>query len=197
MINIFKKKPKECKHKYKDFPWYIEYNSYEERYETRYTVKIKEPYVCLLCSNRIDKTLCSQSGLTKREAEKCIDEFLDMHKDRIQDAAIVEDMVNDCQLVDKSFLESYEYSQKVTEDIMKSMHERPSDNPRSVSEAENKSGSSNSELLNLISDMKETFSKSADTAPDPRRLLELHNAQREKCTSSAEITLREPSTYLM
>ena len=190
MINIFKKKPKECKHKYKDFPWYIEYNKYTDMYETKYAVKIKEPYVCLLCGNRIDKTLCSQLGLTKKEAEKCIDELLDMHKDRIQDAAIVEDMVNDCQLVDKSFLKSYEYSQKVTEDIMESMHERSSDNPCGASE-------SNNELLNLISDVKETLSKSVDTAPDPRRLLELHNAQREKCTSNAGITIHEPSTCLM
>ena len=189
MINIFNKKPKECKHKYKDFPWYIEYTPYTDMYGTKYTVKIKEPYVCLLCGNRIDKTLCSQLNLTKREAEKCIDEFMDIHKDRIQDAAIVEDMVNDCQLVDKSFLESYDYSQKITEDIMKSMHE---DNAK-----ENGSGSDNKKLLNLISDIKETLSKSADTAPDPRRLLELHNAQREKCTSNAGITLHEPSTYLM
>ena len=127
LFDIFKKKETVCKHKYKDFPWYIEYNKYTDMYETKYTVKIKEQYVCLLCGNRIDKTLCSQLGLTKKEAEKCIDEFLDMHKDRIQDAAIVEDMVNDCQLVDRAFVESYELSQQITADIMSGAYSKPGD----------------------------------------------------------------------
>lgn len=150
------------------------------------------------------------SNVCISEVEDRIKDLKKRYKDKLEEQAVVEDMVNDCQLVDKSFLESYEYSQKVTEDIMKSMHEQTPGSPSSVSEAitilsksrpenqvkENKSGSSNNELLNLISDMKETFSKSEDTAPDPRRLLELHNAQREKCTSNAGITLREPSKYL-
>ena len=66
------------------------------------------------------------------------------YKDKIEERAVVEDMVNDCQLVDKSFLESYEYSQKVTEDIMKSLHE---DKPAS-------GGSNNDDLMALINEFK-------------------------------------------
>lgn len=127
LFDIFKKKETVCKHKYKDFPWYIEYERCKDMYDFTYTVKIKEPYVCLLCGNRIDKTLCSQSKLTKREAERCIDQFMDIHKDRIQDAAIVEDMVNDCQLVDRAFVESYELSQQIAAGIMSGEYSKPSD----------------------------------------------------------------------
>lgn len=49
------------------------------------------------------------------------------------------------KLVDKSFLESYEYSQKVTADIMKSMHED-----------KHTSGSSNNDndLMALVNEIK-------------------------------------------
>lgn len=127
LFDIFKKEKPVCKHKYKDFPWYISYETYEDTFEIKYTVKIKEPYVCLLCGNRIDKTLYSLSKLTKREAEKCIDEFSDMYKDRIQDTAIVEDMVNDCQLVDRAFVESYELSQQIAVGIMSGEYSKPGD----------------------------------------------------------------------
>ena len=127
LFDIFKKKETVCKHKYKDFPWYIAYERHEDIYGITYTVRIKEPYVCLLCGNRIDKTLCSRSNITKKEAEKCVDEFLDIHKDRIKDAAIVEDMVNDCQLVDRAFVESYELSQQITADIMSGAYSKPGD----------------------------------------------------------------------
>lgn len=204
MINIFKKKPKECKHKYKDFPWYITYYMDKARILPTYTIDITEPYVCLICKERVNKNLMHIVGVDPNDLDKELNELNNKYASNLESKAIVEDMVNDCQLVDKSFVESYEYSQKVTEDIMKSMHEKPSNDPCNISEAiaslskpysesqikENKSGSNNNELLNLISDIKETC---ADTASGLRQL----NAQREKCISNTRITLREPSTYLM
>ena len=179
MINIFKKKPKECKHKYKDFPWYITYYMDRSKVFPTYTIDITEPYVCLICKERVDKNLMHMIGIDPDELDKKLNELNDKYASNLENKAIVEDMVNDCQLVDKSFVESYEYSQKVTEDIMKSMHEMPSNDPCNISEViaslskscsesqikENKSGSDNKELLNLISNIKETC---ADTASDLR-----------------------------
>jgi len=169
MINIFKKKPKECKHKYKDFPWFITYERDERSILQYYRVKIVEPYVCLICKKRVDMVLSCISNVDIDDVEDKIKDLKKRYKDKLEERAVVEDMVNDCQLVDKSFLESYEYSQKVTEDIMKSMHEQTPGSPCSVSEAitilskscpenqvkENKSGSNNNDLKVQVEKAKE------------------------------------------
>lgn len=144
MINIFKRKPKECKHKYKDFPWFIALERDERSILERYRLKVVEPYVCLLCKQRIDVVLSCVSNVDIDDIDEKIKSIKNRYKDKIEERAVVEDMVNDCQLVDKSFLESYEYSQKVTEDIMKSLHE---DKPAS-------GGSNNDDLMALINEFK-------------------------------------------
>jgi len=144
MINIFKRKPKECKHKYKDFPWFISLERDERSILERYRLKVVEPYVCLLCKKRTDVVLSCVANVDMDNMNDKIKELKDRYKGKIEERAIVEDMVSDCQLVDKSFLESYEYSQKVTEDIMKSLHE-----DKSTSD-----GSNNDDLMALINEFK-------------------------------------------
>ena len=145
MINIFKRKPKECKHKYKDFPWFIALERDERSILERYRLKVVEPYVCLLCKKRTDVVLSCVVNVDMDNMNDKIKELKDRYKGKIEERAIVEDMVSDCQLVDKSFLESYEYSQKVTADIMKSMHED-----------KHTSGSSNNDndLMALVNEIK-------------------------------------------
>lgn len=144
MINIFKRKPKECKHKYKDFPWFIALERDERSILERYRLKVVEPYVCLLCKKRTDVVLSCVPNVDVDNMDDKIKALKNLYKDKIEERAVVEDMVSDCQLVDKSFLESYEYSQKVTEDIMKSLHE-----DKSTSD-----GSNNDDLMALINEFK-------------------------------------------
>ena len=144
MINIFKKKQKECKHKYKDFPWYISYKKEENKILPFYRIEIIEPYVCLLCKKRIDKVLSFIPDVDEEKVDEIIKDLQKKYGSKIEDITIVEDMVNDCQLVDKSFIESYEYSQKITEDIMKSMHE----------DKYTSGNSNNDDLMALVNEIK-------------------------------------------
>lgn len=101
-------KPKECNHKYKDFPWY-----YESTYYTQskwWKMTITAPYVCVICGHRINKVLDEHgSNCTSiADAEKRKDEYLDLLEGRLELRAIVEEMIADTQLVDREFLKYYE-----------------------------------------------------------------------------------------
>ena len=147
MIRLFKHR---CKHKFKDFPWYIDYNK-KKRFsfdylgiETLYKEKIIEPYVCLLCKKRLNKILACSEWVHFSKSEDIEDDWKRKFEGKILPRAAVEDMVNDCQLVDKSFLESYEYSQKITEDIMESIHK----------DKRASNCSDNNELMTLVNEVK-------------------------------------------
>lgn len=139
MFNLFKNK---CKHKYKDFPWYIEIEAHTNN---TYSVKIKEPYVCVICKNRIDKELSRKTFIWERDCYDEIDNIKNTYGNRIKLSAEVEDMVNDFQLVDRHFLETYEYSQKITEEIFKNI--------------QNNSETDSTEIYKLIADVKHELSK--------------------------------------
>lgn len=95
--------PPICMHKWKDFPWYITYTCNGRNLE----VNIKEPYVCIYCKDRQDKNLMSFSCVVSNveDRDKTIEEIKEKYKEYLQPKAIVEDMVNDFQMVDRQWLE--------------------------------------------------------------------------------------------
>lgn len=139
MFNLFKKK---CNHKYKDFPWYI---VTKKNINNTYSVEIKEPYVCVICKNRIDKELSRKTFSWESDFDTEVQDIKEVYGDKIKSAVEVEDMVNDFQLVDKQFLETYAYSQKITEEIFKNI--------------QNNSETDNTEIYKLIADVKHELSK--------------------------------------
>jgi hypothetical protein len=108
-----KKQPKEhkCEHKYKDFPWYVESTTYGNGFAS-FSITIKEPYVCMKCGDRIDKTLWSyRSQSNYKNGQKLFQEkmnsIIETYKDKIKDRAVIEDMINDMILVDRDYVEAY------------------------------------------------------------------------------------------
>lgn len=100
-----REEPVECRHKYKDFPWYVDahYN-----YEWSFlNIKIVEPYVCVICGHRIDKILkeFGRDASTERKALEILRAVKNDYSEHVKDQAVVEDMINDMQLVDRKFLE--------------------------------------------------------------------------------------------
>ena len=107
-MGIFKKKmpateePKECEHKYQDFPWYVEISDYG--YGAGNTIDVIEPYVCIKCKTRIDKTLVHYVCSTHREADELLNTILTKYKKKIRSRIEVEDMIHDFIYVDKEYL---------------------------------------------------------------------------------------------
>ena len=99
---------RECKHKYKDFPWYTngKYN-----YDTKVLdISVIEPYVCIHCGHRKDVVLDHFSRIFYdfAEAEKFYEDFQDsQYTDKMKPRAIVENMINDMVLVDQQYLDIY------------------------------------------------------------------------------------------
>lgn len=95
--------PTPCRHKWMDFPWY-----YEAKYmkDTKFfRAKIIEPYVCIHCKERKNIVLKEISSyISLKDANDVIESWQKTYKDKIQDKAIVEDMINDMQLVDREYL---------------------------------------------------------------------------------------------
>lgn len=95
--------PSPCRHKWMDFPWY-----YEAKYmrDTKFFhAKIIEPYVCIHCKERKNIILKEISSyISLKDANDVIESWQKTYKDKIQDKAIVEDMINDMQLVDREYL---------------------------------------------------------------------------------------------
>lgn len=106
-------KAKECDHKYRDFPWYIESKFtrsttyYGARFD--YNIKIMEPYVCIHCKKRKDVLLqeFSASGVSYETYENTFNQICNRYKDHLKDKAVIEDMINDMQLVDQEYLKWY------------------------------------------------------------------------------------------
>ena len=100
-----REEPAECRHKYKDFPWYI-VATYSSEW-CMLNMTIKEPYVCVICGHRINKTLkeISRTATSERKACEILSAIEEVYGDRVKDQAVVEDMINDMQLVDRKFLE--------------------------------------------------------------------------------------------
>lgn len=97
--------PLPCRHKWKDFPWYIEGKYYiQTRSEV---ITIIEPYVCIHCKER--KNVCllraAYDGVTEKEANHLFEENESEYKEYLKPRAVVEDMISDFQLVDRTYLE--------------------------------------------------------------------------------------------
>ena len=99
--------PPPCRHRWKDFPWYVdaEYFSGADRFEFR----VYEPYVCIYCKERQDKLIFEFiSSISKKEADKYIEDFEEKYDEHLEDRVIIEDMITDMQLVDREYLNIYE-----------------------------------------------------------------------------------------
>ena len=103
---MWKRKKKECQHKYKDFDWYITSNYYIDSHIL--SIKIIEPYVCIFCGNRIDKELHTYETVCNREEiDEKVNTFIKPYQSRLKVRAFVEDEINDFILVDKDYIEAY------------------------------------------------------------------------------------------
>ena len=113
----FKKKKQEInldlntkhKHVYKDFPWYLITEFDSDKRTASY--RIVEPYVCILCGNRIDKTLeqISYMGINTKDRNMVFSAVKEKYKDYLKPRAIVEDMINNVLLVkDPAYLHTLE-----------------------------------------------------------------------------------------
>ena len=93
----------ECQHKWRDFPWYITstYNTSNHYYH----VEVIEPYVCVWCGKRQDKTLqhIEHTG-SQKECISVIEALNDTYKDHIRARAFIENDIADMQLVDRDYL---------------------------------------------------------------------------------------------
>ena len=100
---------KKCKHKFQDFPWYIEGITNADGYGREYyTLTIKEPYVCIYCGERKDKVLWEiQHYGSEKDGMKAIHDLREKFKDHIRHKAEIEDMINDMKLVDVEYLKYY------------------------------------------------------------------------------------------
>lgn len=93
-----------CRHKYKDFDWYLEANYYNET--DTYEVSIYEPYVCILCKYRMNKLLHRINGRGYRSFKSTIDMMHRLYPN-LRPRAYVEDEIIDMQLVDQYYLDAY------------------------------------------------------------------------------------------
>ena len=93
----------ECSHKWRDFPWYLE-GTYDTSWK-EYTVNIIEPYVCVWCGKRQDKTLHSITRYgTKKDMQETVSALMDTYGDHIKARAFIENDIADMQLVDREYL---------------------------------------------------------------------------------------------
>ena len=120
-MNWFKKKkepeliapvfePQPCKHKWRDFDWYIEYY-WESEYGGNHRtliIKIIEPYVCCWCKERKNHVLQQTifRNLSPKNLNEAIADVTKDYKTRIKERAIVEDEIADMQMsIDREYLE--------------------------------------------------------------------------------------------
>lgn len=97
--------PKECDHLWKDFPWYLN-GTYDAASRT-VELKVYEPYVCIKCKKRKDVLLDSyiRNNISSyNESNEVINKRVENYEEYIKPKAVVEDMVNDEQLVDRQAL---------------------------------------------------------------------------------------------
>lgn len=96
-----------CRHKYQDFPWYIE-SEYDHADRTL-TLTVNEPYVCIFCGHRRDIELEEhiRARISVEAANQYIHNVRAKYAEHIKDRAIVENLVHDAILVDREALEIY------------------------------------------------------------------------------------------
>lgn len=102
---------RKCNHKWQDFPWYVEAIYYEDM--RKFSLSIKEPYVCIHCKQRKDIVLhhIERTGYSWQQAESLLDECDAKYGQYCKPRPVIEDMIHDMQLVDRQYLE-----------ILKSLH---------------------------------------------------------------------------
>ena len=99
--------PKPCQHMWRDFPWYMECERFlTSKGEPAFSYSIYEPYVCVICGERVDKLLARQSLTfgSRKGREAYIREIENRYRGKLRPRAEVEDMINDQQLVDRQKL---------------------------------------------------------------------------------------------
>ena len=104
---MWKRKKKECQHKYKDFDWYITSNYYIDSHILK--VRIIEPYVCIFCGNRIDKELHAYETLCNREEINEKVEVLQVKEKELKEAWNKEKHINDDIKLKKSEIEKAKF----------------------------------------------------------------------------------------
>lgn len=99
-------KPRECNHKWQDFPWYIEGQYYVDKHF--YEFDIIEPYVCLLCHKRENKVLAhvARQG-NSDDADKMVAQLVKQYDGKVKHKAEVEDMIQDTIMIDPGFLKYF------------------------------------------------------------------------------------------
>lgn len=97
--------PPPCKHKYQDFPWYVESTYYMN--SNTWVARIFEPYVCVHCKHRKNVLLQELTRIGDLEkTDKWLADLMTEYSEHIQPRPIVEDMIADMQLVDRQWLET-------------------------------------------------------------------------------------------
>ena len=101
--------PKKCQHKFQDFPWYVEGEESGIYASPQwYHLAIKEPYVCIYCGERIDKTLWEITRYGNHsEAVQALKEVNERFPTQIRHRAEIEDMISDIKFVDPQYLKFY------------------------------------------------------------------------------------------
>lgn len=94
--------PKKHEHHWQDFPPYIVYHITDSKYE----IKIIEPYICLDCKERKEVVLLqlAREGYhVYNEGEEQVRRLEKKYEGFIKDHLIVEDMINDVINVDSEY----------------------------------------------------------------------------------------------
>ena len=95
-----------CQHKYRDYPWYLEWGKNANRID----YKIIEPYLCIHCGER--KNVVLESGRIILKDGETEEEVLASFKrayPQLQNKPVVEDAINDAILVDREYLRIADY----------------------------------------------------------------------------------------
>ena len=100
--------PAPCRHKWKDFKWYIDIKFDNSYTKYSYGIYIYEPYVCVHCKERKDVKLSVQWFPSKEKAREYLEEIVKRYEGYLEDKPIIEDAIHDMQLVDREYLDAYE-----------------------------------------------------------------------------------------
>lgn len=107
----------ECSHTWKDFPWYMKAIYNPDRYVQ--SIDIYEPYICVHCKKRNDVQLFHIDRYVgnREKGERLIANIAKAYEEHLEDAAIVEDMINDFIYVDREKLEIIEKLRNGNEEV--------------------------------------------------------------------------------
>lgn len=104
---------RECQHKWKDFPWYIDarWGRFPNNKNYWCDIELKEPYVCIWCKKREDILLKKWHREPIREEDiiTLVNEINTRHKSKIKSREEIEDEIQDfLHDVDRTYLQIYE-----------------------------------------------------------------------------------------